>query len=85
MENTIHGNTNANVHRNLWIINQLWFQKKNKKGAFLLIISVIIIFLMVGLSGSDMSIAIQWIAEIINTLGQFSFLLAGITFTKELE
>jgi len=60
------------------------FKKKNKKGAFLLIISVIIIFLMVGLSGSDMSISIQWIAELINTLGQLSFLLAGITFNKDL-
>ncbi|MBA7559542.1 hypothetical protein ES708_01157 [subsurface metagenome] len=61
------------------------FKKGNKKGAILLIISVIIIFLMVGLSGSDMSISIQWIAEIINTFGQLSFLLAGITFTKDLE
>ena len=61
------------------------FKKKNKKGAFLLIISVIIIFLMVGFSSSDMSISIQWIAEIINTLGQLSFLLAGITFTKDIE
>ena len=61
------------------------FKKENKKGALFLIISVIIIFLMVGLSGSDMSISIQWIAELINTLGQLSFLLAGISFTKDLE
>ncbi|MHA1521141.1 MAG: hypothetical protein ACTSRK_13235 [Promethearchaeota archaeon] len=61
------------------------FKKGNKKGSLLLLISVIIIFVMVGLSGSDMGISIQWIAEIINTLGQLSFLLAGITFTKSLE
>ncbi|MHA1745589.1 MAG: hypothetical protein ACTSWW_06290, partial [Promethearchaeota archaeon] len=58
------------------------FKKKNKKGAFLLLISVIIIFVLVGLSGSDMSISIQWVAEIVNTLGQLSFCVAGITFTK---
>lgn len=61
------------------------FKKKNKKGAFLLLISVIIIFVMVGLSGSDMTISIQWVAELINTLGQLSFCVAGITFTKNLK
>ena len=60
------------------------FKKENKKGAFLLIISVIIIFLMVGLSGSDMTISIQWVAELFNTLGQLSFCVAGITFTKNI-
>ena len=61
------------------------FKNKNKKGAFLLIMAVIIIFLMVGLSGSAMTISIQWVAELINTLGQLSFCLAGITFLKDLE
>ncbi|MHA1675414.1 MAG: hypothetical protein ACTSYI_17520, partial [Promethearchaeota archaeon] len=60
------------------------FKKGNKKSAFYLITSVIIIFLMVGLSGSDMGISIQWIAEIINTIGQLSFVLAGISYTKNL-
>jgi len=61
------------------------FKNKNKKGAFLLLISVITIFVMVGLSGSDMSISIQWVAELVNTFGQLSFCVAGVTFIKTLK
>lgn len=61
------------------------FQNKNKKSAYLLVGNVIIIFLMVGLGSTDLSIAVQWMAEIINTVGQICFSLAGYLFLKEVK
>ncbi|UYP47572.1 hypothetical protein NEF87_003857 [Candidatus Lokiarchaeum ossiferum] len=61
------------------------FQNKNKKSAYLLIGNVIIIFLMAGLGSTDLSMAIQWVAELTNTLGQICFSLAGYLFMKDVK